>query len=142
SRPCDKSSRSVPASRSAELLGEPDEKPFGPTDVAEPIRVFIPDDFAYELRAAPAEPFKRLVNVVHGEHDAEVAQGIDRGVAMIRDDRRREETRELEPAVAVRCAHHGNLDTLIAEPGDASGPFAFDRGPPFQIEAELAKEIN
>jgi hypothetical protein len=59
--------------RSAEFLGESDEKPFGPADVAEPIRVFILDYFAYELRAALAEPFKHLVDVVHGEHDAEVA---------------------------------------------------------------------
>ena len=59
--------------RSSEFLGESDEKPFRPADVAEPIRVFILDYFAYELRAALAEPFKRLVDVVHGEHDAEVA---------------------------------------------------------------------
>src|SRR2546430_9596272 len=59
--------------RSVEFLGESDEKPFRPADVAEPIRVFILDYFAYELRAALAEPFKRLVDVVHGEHDAEVA---------------------------------------------------------------------
>ena len=59
--------------RSSEFLGESDEKPFRPADVAEPIRVFILDYFAYELRAALAELFKRLVDVVHGEHDAEVA---------------------------------------------------------------------
>ena len=59
--------------RSSEFLGESDEKPFRPADVAEPIRVFILDYVAYELRAALAEPFKRLVNVVHGEHDAQVA---------------------------------------------------------------------
>ena len=54
-------------------MGESDEKPFRPTYVAKPIRVLILDYFAYELRAAFAEPFKRLVDVVHGEHDAEVA---------------------------------------------------------------------
>ena len=59
--------------RSAEFLSESYEKPFRPADVAEPIRVFILDYFAYELRASLAEPFKRLVDVVHGEHDAEVA---------------------------------------------------------------------
>ena len=59
--------------RSAKFLGESDEKPFGSTDVAEPIRFFILDYFAYELRAARAEPFKRRVDVVHSEHDAEVA---------------------------------------------------------------------
>jgi hypothetical protein len=56
--------------RSAELLGESEEKPFRPANVAEPIRVFILHYFAYELRAALAEPLERLVDVVHGEHDA------------------------------------------------------------------------
>jgi hypothetical protein len=41
---------------SAELLGESDEKSSRPADVAEPIRVLILDHFAYELRAARAEP--------------------------------------------------------------------------------------
>ena len=68
------SSRFVFVLRSAEFLGESDEKPFRPADVAEPIRVFILDYFAYELRAAFAEPIKRLVDIVHGEHDAEIAQ--------------------------------------------------------------------
>ena len=44
--------------------------------------------------------------------------------------------------MAVRCAHHGNLDALIAQYGDTSGPFSFDRGPRFELEADLAKEIN
>ena len=50
--------------RSTEFLRESDKKPFRPADVAEPIRVFILDYFAYELRAALAERFKRLVDVV------------------------------------------------------------------------------
>jgi hypothetical protein len=128
--------------RSVELLGEADEKPFRPTDVAEPVYVLILDDFAHELRAARAEPFKRLVDVVHGEHDAEIAQRIDWRIPMICDDRRREKAGELEPAMAVRCAHHGNLDMLIAQSGDTSGPLSLDRGPPFELEAEFAKEIN
>jgi hypothetical protein len=49
---------------------------------------------------------------------------------------------ELEPAVTVGGAHHGNLDALIAQSGDPSGPFSFDRSPPFELEADLAKEIN
>ena len=53
--------------RSAEFLGESDEKPFRATDVAEPIRVFVLDYFAYELRAALAKPFKRVLDVVHGD---------------------------------------------------------------------------
>ena len=53
-----------------ELLGEPDEKSFGAADVAEPILVFVLGHFADELRAALAQPGKRLVDVVDGEHDA------------------------------------------------------------------------
>ena len=56
--------------RSAEFLGESDEKPFRSADVAEPIRVFIPNYLAYELRSPLTEPLERLVDVVHREHDA------------------------------------------------------------------------
>jgi hypothetical protein len=61
------------AARSVKFLGEADEKPFRPADVAESIRILILDYFAYELGAALAKPVKRLVDVVNGEHDAEVA---------------------------------------------------------------------
>src|SRR4051794_22542745 len=63
-------------------------------------------------------------------------------VFVVRDGRWREEAGELEPAVAVRRAHHGDVDALIAQSSDTSGPFSFDRRPPFDLEAELAKEIN
>ena len=61
---------------------------------------------------------------------------------MIGDDTRREKAREFEPAVAVRRAHHGDLDALIAQSRDTSGPFSFDRGPPFELKAELLKKLN
>ena len=51
----------IVARRSAEFLGESNEKPFRRADVAESIRVLVLDYFAYELRAAPAEPFDRVV---------------------------------------------------------------------------------
>jgi len=123
-------------------LSESDKKPFGSADIAEPVCVFILDNFAYELRAALAEFFQRLVDVVHGEHDAEVAQCVHRSVTVIRYDRRCEEARELEPAVTVGRAHHGNFDALFAQSGDTSGPFSFDRGLPFEFETEFAEEIN
>lgn len=56
--------------RSAEFLREPYQKSFGPADVAEPIHVFVLDHLADELRAVPAEPAERLVDVIDGEHDA------------------------------------------------------------------------
>ena len=37
-----------------EFLGEAEEKPFRSADIAEPVRVFVLDDFADELRAAVA----------------------------------------------------------------------------------------
>jgi hypothetical protein len=61
---------------------------------------------------------------------------------VIRNGRRREKAGELEPTVSIRHAHHGNLDALIAQSSDTAGPFSFDRGPPFELEAELEKEIN
>ena len=52
------------------LLGQPDENALGASDVAEPIHVFVLDHFVDELRAVLAEPGERIVEVVHGEHDA------------------------------------------------------------------------
>src|SRR4051812_49195324 len=61
---------------------------------------------------------------------------------MISDRRRREKSGELEPAVAVRRTHHGDLDALVAQSGDAPCPLPFDRELPFELEAELAKELD
>ena len=65
------SNSSGSAARSAEFLREPDEKSSGAPDVAESIRVLVLNHFAADkLRAVLAEPGERLVDVVHGEHDA------------------------------------------------------------------------
>ena len=61
---------------------------------------------------------------------------------MIRDDGWREKAGELETAVAVRRAHHCNLNALIGESGDTSRPFTFDRGPPFELQAELNTAVQ
>ena len=55
--------------------------------------------------------------VVRGEHDTQVTQSVHRGFPVIGDDRRREKARELDPAVAVRRSHHGDLDALVADSG-------------------------
>ena len=123
-----------------ELLGEPDENSFGTPDVAEPIQGFILDYFADELRAAFAEPGERIVDVLHGEHDAEVAKGVHWGAAVIRDHGRREETGHLEPTVTVRRTHHGNLDAHVAQSSDAICPVSFDWGALLEREAKFGKE--
>jgi hypothetical protein len=50
------------------------------------------------------------------------------------------ETRELQTAVTIGRAHHGDLDTLVAHTGHTAGPFAFDGHPPFQGQAEFGEE--
>src|SRR5437868_6435248 len=133
-------SAAVGPRRSAEFLREPYEKSSGPADVAEPIRVFVLDHLADELRAVLAEPAERLVDVVHGEHDAQIAESVHRGVPVIGNRNRGEKSRELEPSVAVRRSHHGDLDALVSQSSDAPSPLSFDRGLAFELEAELAKE--
>ena len=54
-----------------DLLGQPDQKSFRPSDVAEPIRVFVLDHLAADkLRAVFEEPGEHVVDVVDCEHDA------------------------------------------------------------------------
>src|SRR6476661_187677 len=44
--------------------------------------------------------------------------------------------------MTVGSDHHGDLDALGTESGDAPGPFSFDYGSPFQPEAKLGEELN
>ena len=60
---------------SAKCLGQPDEQSFRSADVTEPIGVLVLDHFeAFQFCAVLAEPGERLVEVVHGKHDAQVAK--------------------------------------------------------------------
>jgi hypothetical protein len=59
------------------LLGQPDEYALGASEVAEPIHVFVLDHFVDKLPAVLAEPGQPVVEVVHREHDAEVAEGVN-----------------------------------------------------------------
>ncbi len=103
------------------FLGQPDENSFGAADIAESIRVLVLHHFADELRAVFAEPRERRVEVFHREHDAQVAESVHWGVAMVGDDRRGKKARKLEPAVAVGGDHHGDLD-VTGENGPAVTP--------------------
>ena len=126
---------------SAELLGQADEDSFGPTHVAEPVRVFVSHHIvADELRAVIAQAAEGLIDIVDCEHDAQVAGGVHRGVPMIGDDRRFEEAREFESAVAVRRAHHRDLDPLIPQADDPSGLLSLHQVLPFELESEFAEE--
>ncbi|MDF2925767.1 MAG: hypothetical protein K0R57_4681 [Paenibacillaceae bacterium] len=60
----------------------------------------------------PNESGYHFVNVLNGEHDAQITQGIHRSSSVIRYSRRGEKSRKLKPAVAIRGNHHSNLYTL------------------------------
>src|SRR3954469_7427925 len=123
-----------------DLLCKPDENSFRTSDVAEPVRVLVLDHFADELGAKLAKPGEHIVDVLDGEHDAEISERIHRSAAVIRDHRGREEPRKFEPPVTVRCPHHGNLDTHVAQPSDAICPTSFDRGASLELEAQFSEE--
>jgi hypothetical protein len=59
---------------------------------------------------------------------------------VIGDDWRGEESRKLEPTVAVWGDQHRNLHALGPQPGDAPSPLPFDGGSPFEPQAELDEE--
>ena len=127
---------------SVELLGESDEDPFRAADVAEAVGLLILDDFTDELGATLAEYVEGIVDVVDGEHDTEVAEGVHGGIAVIGDDGWMEEAGELDSAMSIGRAQHGDLDALIGETGDTAGPIAFDGGATFELEAESEEEVD
>ena len=81
-----------------------------------------------------------LVDVAHRDHSTQVAEGVNWGVPVVGDYRRGEETRELKAAVAIGSDHHGNLDALITQSGDASGLLSFNHGSAFKRQAKLGKK--
>ena len=68
--------------------------------------------------------------------------GSPRGLSVIGRDGGGVEARELEAAVAVGGAHHGDLDALAAHSGDAARPFAFDGHAAFEGKAEFGEELR
>jgi hypothetical protein len=50
------------------------------------------------------------------------------------------EAREFESAVAIGRDHHGDLDALETQSGDAPGPCAFDGSAPFERHAKLGEK--
>src|SRR5687768_13425951 len=85
------SSRSLPP----KLFREPNENPFRAADVAEPVHVLVLDHLVDDLGAMFRQTSERLVEVLHREHDAKIAESVHRGVAVIGDRRRREEAGQL-----------------------------------------------
>jgi len=125
-----------------ELLGETDENSFGTPDVAEPVDVFVIDNFIDQRRSELGEPGEGVVDVLNCEHYALVSQRVHGSCAVIGLDGGGVEARELDAAVAVRGTHHSNLDMLAAHSGDATGPFTIDGHAAFEGKAEFSEKLN
>src|SRR5690606_23217698 len=104
--------------------------------------VFVLDDFIDHPRTELAEPGECVVEVLNGEHDAQVSQRVYGGRAVIGRDGGGVEAREFEATVTVRSTHHGDFDALAAQSGDTAGPIAFDGHAAFEGKAEFGEELN
>lgn len=124
----------------AEFFGEPDEESFGAADVAEAVDVFVLNDFVDEFGAKLVEAGQGIIQVLDGEHDPQVAKGVDGSVAVVGSDGRRFELGKFEPAVAIGGDHHGNLTALVAQAGDSPGPFSLNYCSSLEVEAEFSEE--
>src|SRR5690606_17620504 len=75
-----------------QLLREADENTLGPADVTEAVDVFVVDDIANHRSAQFSESCKRVIQVIDRKHDAQIAQRVNRRIAMIGCDGRLVET--------------------------------------------------
>src|SRR3954467_9194458 len=131
----------APTEVSAELLGQSDDDALRATHEAEPVDVLVLRDLVEEFGTVAAQAGKDIVDVVDSEHDAAYAQRVRRRVLRPGPDRRRRvELRQLDPAVAVRGPHHGDVGTDVVEPDDAARPRPLDLRLAFQLHAELGEE--
>src|SRR2546430_9339849 len=131
----------APMEVSGELLGQSDGDALRATQEAEPVDVLVLRDLADEFGTLAAQAGNDVVDVVDSEHDAAYAQRVRRRAFRLGSDRRRRvELRQLNPAVAVRGPHHGDVGTDVVEPDDAVHPRPLDRRLAFQLHTELAEE--
>src|SRR3954447_25413613 len=103
--------------RLADLLGQSDDDALGAAQEAQPVDLLVLRDLADELGTVAAQAGNDVVDVLDSEHDAAYAQRVRRGERGLDSDRRRRvEPRQLNPAVAVRSPHHGDVGTDAVEP--------------------------
>src|SRR3712207_6334268 len=125
----------------SELLGQSDDDALRATQEAEPVDVLVLRDLADEFGTVAAQAGNDVVDVVDSEHDAAYAQRVRRRAFRLGSDRRRRvELRQLNPAVAVRGPHHGDVGADVVEPDDAVHPTPLDRRLAFQLHTEFGEE--
>src|SRR3954451_4763345 len=126
---------------SAELLGQCDDDALRATHEAEPVAVLVLRDLADEFATVSAQAGHDVVDVLDSEHDAAYAERVRRRALRLGSDRRRRvELRQLDPAVAVRGPHHGDVGTDVVEPDGAVHRRPLDLRLAFQLHTEFGEE--
>src|SRR3954452_24290094 len=104
------------------LLGELDDDPRRPADVAEAVGVAVALHLADELRPVGAHPGEGGVEVVDGERDVAQTGCVGRRGRLVDLGRRRVELRELDAPVPVGRLHHRDIGADALEPDDPVDP--------------------
>src|SRR3954447_2874746 len=111
----------------SELLSQSDDEALRAAHEAEPVDVLVLRDLVDEFGTVAAQALDDVVDVVDAEHDAAYAQRVRRRVFRLGSDRRRRvELRQLDPAMAVRSPHHGDVGTHAVEPDRPVRPGPLD----------------
>src|SRR5215218_5337967 len=129
------------AAASAQLLGQSDNDALRATQEAESVDVLVLRDLADEFGTVAAQAGNDVVQVIDSEHDAAHAQRVGRRALRLGSDGRRPvELRQLNPAVAVRGPHHGDVGTDVVEPDGLVHPRPLHRRLAFQLHTQLGEE--
>jgi len=123
-----------------QLLSETDENSFRATYVAKPVHVLVVDDLIYDRCSKVPEFPQRFIKIRYREHDAQIAERIDRCKPVIRGNGRSVEVGQLNATMTVRSAQHCNLDSLVSNSCNTSCPLTLDHRPTFKSEAEFNEE--
>jgi hypothetical protein len=128
---------------SEEFLGQRDDDARRASHVAELVQVLVLDHLADDFGAVGSQAGHGVVEVFDREHDLPEAQRVRRSIHWLGPDQRRvAKLRQLDPPVAVRGPHHGDVDLDAFEPIEAVHPGALDRPLAFQRHAESSEEAN
>ena len=128
---------------SEEFLSERDDDSRRASHVAEPVLVLILDHLADQFGTVAAQAAHGVVEVFDREHDLTEAQRVRRVNRWLGPDQLRvPKLRQLNPPVAIRSPHHGDVDLDAFEPIEAIHPVALNWHRAFNRHAEAGEEGN
>jgi len=126
---------------SGQLLRKSKDEALGRAHEAEPVDVLVLRNLADQLHPVAAQARHGVVDVVDREHDAADAERVRGRVLRLDANRRRPvKLRQLDAAVAVRSAHHGDVGANVLESDHRVRPAPLHRRAPFELHPELGEE--